>query len=1024
MIHRIIEYTLKNRMLVVIAVLLMIGFGIKSFMELPVDVYPDLNAPVVVVMTESHGMAPEDVETLITFPLETSFNSLPYVKRVRSNSALGFSKVNIEFEWGTDIYFARQLVTEKLQMIAPTLPDNIEPPFIGPISSMFADAIEFTIEADDLYEVRDFAEWNLKPRLQTVPGVSNVVNQGGFLKQYHVLLDPGLLLHHSLHAHDVVTALKENNDNSSGGFLLQHAEEKMIRGIGRIKSIQDIKDIVLKTHEGVSVTIGDVAEVKIGAYVRRGSAGSNGKELVTVTVQNQYNANVMKTIDGVQEVLEDVKASVPSSWKIIPFYNQLDMINKSVSNVSTAILIGAFLVVLVLYIFLGNFKSTLVVALAIPLSGVFAFIFFKLFHLTVNIMTLGGLAIGLGMIVDSSIIMAENIFRHVAEGKESFSSAVVNGAKEVGNPIFFAILILLAVFAPIFTLQGIEGRMFIPLTFAVSAAVLGSLLISLTITPVLASLIFKKKLPNAENNPLLTFLKKLYNPILEYALKHAFKMVVICLILLAAGIGSFFITGSEFMPELDESSLLVDILLPPETSLKESSRIASLVARKISTIPDVIRVVRSTGKARGAEHSAPVNLTHANCVLIPKEERSTTIEEIKDKIREVTTGIPGVNISINAPLQHRINHIATGIRSAIAVKIFGENMDTIASLAKEVEAMMKSVEGVTDLQVEQVQGVPQMQFRFKRDRLARFGLNVKDVSHFIETALNGTVATELIETQKRYDIFVRYKEEFRNDESKIQNLLIETPAGYRIPISEIAEIVTVPNPATIRRENAIRRGVVQCNVSGRDMGSVVNEIKGKLKELTLEDGYFTTFGGTYENQIRAMKQLTIVVLMTIIIVFCLLVISFKSFKSGLLVIINIPLALAGGMIILLITGNTLSVPSLVGFIALIGIAVQDGIVLVTHVNNYRAKGLTPYEAVIKAGNNKLRPVLMTTFTTMLGLVPLALRNVTGSELQKPLAIVIMFGLLISTMLTLIVLPALYMVMEKGGIRKKQLAVSD
>jgi len=621
MINKLIQYSLNNKIIIGLCALVLIGIGIKIFVELPVDVYPDLNAPVVTVVTENHRMAPEDIETLISFPMETSFNSLPYVKRVRSTSVLGLSKVNIEFEYGTNIYFARQLVSEKLQMITPMLPEGIEPPFIGPISSMFADAIEYTIEGENLFEVRDFAEWTLKPRIQTVSGVSNVITFGGLLKQYHVLLDPNRMLSYGIRAHEIVQALKENNLNASGGFLAKGTEEKIIRGLGRIKSIDDIKAIVLKQQGGIPITIENVADVKIGAYVRRGTSGVSGREVVILTVQNQYNSNVMDTIEGVEEIVDAVRGTPKNDFKIEAFYNQLDMIMKSIRNVSGAIFIGAFLVILILYIFLNNIKSTIVVAIAIPLSAIFAFFFFKIFNLTINIMTLGGLAVGLGMIVDSSIIMAENIYRHLQEGKEKFSEAVLNGAREVGSPIFYAILILLAVFAPIFTLQGIEGKMFIPLTFAVSAAVLGSLLISLTITPVLASIVFRKGLSRKKEGLVLALIRKGYNPVLQYALKHAGKMVIICLIFICIGVSLSFFIGSEFMPEMDESSLLVDVLMPPETSLEESSRIASVIAKRVSTLPEVLRVIRATGKARGAEHSAPVNLTHANAVLVPKEDR-------------------------------------------------------------------------------------------------------------------------------------------------------------------------------------------------------------------------------------------------------------------------------------------------------------------------------------------------------------------------------------------------------------------
>ena len=1012
MINKLIEYSLKNRTTIIILIIILIALGYKFFLELPVDVYPEMNAPIVNIVTENHGMAPEDIETLITFPIESSINSLPYIKRVRSNSALGISLINLEFEYGTDIYFARQLVSEKLQLISPLLPEGTIPPFIGPISSMFADAFEFTIKGDDLFDIRDFAEWGLKPRLQTVQGVSNVINFGGFVKQYHVLLDPNRMLNFGIKAGDVVTALEENNINSSGGFLFNGPEEKIIRGMGRIKTIEDIENIVLRQEGGVPVYIRNVADVEIGAYQRRGSAGESGEEIVAVTVQNQYNWNVLETINGVQNVLDDIKDDVKENMTIETFYTQLDMIIKSINNVEAAILIGAVLVIIVLYLFLGTVRSTLIVSLSIPLSLIIAVIFLKVYGLTIIIMTLGGLAVGLGIIVDSSIIITENIYRNLQQGEKTYSEALLSGAKEVGRPIFFAVLIILAVFAPVFTLQGIEGKMFIPLTFAVSAAVFGSLLISLTIIPVLASIFFNVKDIKKKENVLLNIIKKMYNPLLNHALAHTNRMVITCIVLIGLGIFLSFYVGTEFMPEMDESSLIMDTLLPPEASLVESSRIASLVGQKISEIPEVVKVIRRTGRAKGAEHAEPVNLTESNVVLVPKEERKKSIDEIKDEIRKKVEGIPGVSILLNAPLQHRINHVATGTKSAVAVKIFGDNLNTLINLAGRTYESMENIRGVADLQIEQAAGVPQMQIKIDREKIARYGLNIKDVSEVIEVALNGKVATELVETRKRYDVFVRYKEEYRNDEDKIRNILIETPAGYRLPLSELAEITEDNNPSIIRSENALRRVMIQCNVAGRDMGSVVNDIKDAVAGLNLPDGYFITFGGTYENQIRAMKQLTIVVVLTIIIVFTLLVVSFGSFKNALLIIINIPLALVGGIMILFVTGNTLSVPALVGFIALTGIAVQDGIVLVSHINNNRKNGLGIREAVIKGGNNKIRPVLMTTFTTMLGLIPLALRNVTGSEIQKPLAFVIMLGLLFSTLITLVVLPTLYTAVEK------------
>ncbi len=1013
MINRIIEYSLENRAVVIIATLMLAGLGWRYASMLPIDVYPNLNAPVVSVVTENPGMAPEDIETLITFPLESSLNSLPYVTRVRSNSALGISIISVEFEYGTDIYFARQLVSEKLQLIAPTLPDGSVAPFIGPVSSMFADAIEFTIEGDDLYDIRDFAEWNLRPRLQTVPGVSNVINFGGLLKQYHVLLDPNRMLQYDVAVRDVVRALGENNLNSSGGYLLDGPEEKIIRGMGRISSIPDIENIVLLEREGVPVLVKHVADVEVGPFLRRGSAGVNEREIVAVTVQNQYNSNVLRTIRGVERVLDDVRESLGSSMTIETFYTQLDMIMKSFRNILRSMIFGAVLVVLILYLFMNNVRSALVVSLAIPLSGVAAVIFMRLYGLTVNIMTMGGLAVGLGMIVDSSIIMAENIHRHIAEDDLPFADALRAGAREVGRPIFYSVLILLAVFAPIFTLQGIEGRMFIPLAFAVSAAVFGSLVVSLTIIPVAASLLYGRRVKKPGASIAVRLLGGAYRPLLDHTLSHPWRMAATCIVIMAVGLGLFFRTGTEFMPEMDESSLIMDILLPPETSLDESSRIASLLSRRVAEIPEVVKVVRRTGRAEGAEHAEPVNLTEANVVLVPREDRDTSIEEIKEKIRDATAGVPGVSVLLNPPLQHRINHVMTGTKTAVAVKVFGENLATATELADRIHDIIADINGVADLQKEQIAGVPQLQIRIDRARIARYGLNVADISDIIETALNGRVATELIETQKRYDIFVRYKERFRADEAAIRNILVETPSGFKVPLGELASFVEDSNPSIIRRENALRRVMVQCNVSGRDMGSVVEDIRAAIADVRMPDGYFVTFGGTYESQMRAMRQLTLAVILTVVIVFSLLVVSFHSFRHALLIVINIPLALVGGVIILNITGGTLSVPSIVGFIALTGIAVQDGIVLLSHINGYRSDGLPVRDSVMKAGLNKLRPVLMTTFTTMLGLVPLALGNATGSEIQKPLAFVIMFGLLFSTAVTLLVLPTLYLAVERG-----------
>jgi len=1013
MLEKIPEIVLKNRLIIIGAIIILCVWGIWSVQKLPIDVYPDLNAPVVNVVTENQGMAPEEVETLLTFPLETSFNSLSYVTRVRSSSTLGISIINIEFEYGTNIYFARQLVAEKLQHARSELPEGTEEPFMGPVSSMFADAVEFTITGSgDLYTDRDLAEWTVKPRLQTVPGVSNIINFGGLLKQYHVLIDQRKLINYNVTVKQVFEALSVNNRNSSGGFLVEKTEEKIIRGIGRIKTIDDIKHIIIAEKNGVPTYIEQVAEVEIGPFVRRGSASENGSELVAITVQNQYNANVMNTINGVMEELNRLKQTLGQDISLNVFYTQLDMIRRAAANVWNSIYLSAALVILVLVLFMGNVRITIITALSIPLSIIIAFIFIRLFHLTLNIMTMGGLVIGIGMIVDASIIMSENIYRYIQLKTIPVSEAMITGAREVVRPIFFATIVLIASFAPVFTLQGLEGKMFVPLSIAVSTAMFGSLIVSFTFAIILCSLVVKPKKKLEKDTLPLRLFRAVYNRLLHFSFNHRALMITICIVLLFCAFFAFQKIGTEFMPEMDESSLMMDILLPPGTSLDETTRMSNNVAKEVSAIPGVLRVVNRTGRAEGAEHAEPVNLTETNIVLVPKEQRSRSIQEIKDAIRARVGNIPGVAISLNSPLQHRINHTITGTNAAIAVKLFGDDLEILRQYALRIEEVVIETPGTADVMTEQTTDIPQMQILLNREKIARYGINVDDISSVIEIALNGKVATELYETRKRYDIFVRFKEEYRNNAEEIKNILIDTPSRVRVPLAELASFVVEQGPSIIRKEGAMRRIMVQSNVAGRDMGSVVEELKKKISALDLPKGYFVVFGGTYENQIRAMRQLVGIIIMTIIVVFILLYIMFGSLRQAFLVVFNVPLAMAGGMIALFISGVNLSVPSIVGFIALTGISVQDGIVLLNEIRLQRERGVPLQEALIQAGNVKLRPVLLTTLTTILGLLPLVIMTGTGAEIQRPLGLVLMVGLVFSWNLTLVVLPTLYSLVEE------------
>ncbi len=1012
MLNKIPDFVLHNRVLISLLMVILAVVGLWSLSQLPVDVYPNLNAPVVTVITENHGMAPEEIETLITFPLETALNSLPYVERVRSSSMLGTSLVLVEFQYGTDIYFARQLVAEKLQLVEGTLPEATEEPFMGPVSSMFADAVEFTLDGeDDLYSLRDLAEWTIKPRLQTTSGVSNVINFGGLLKQYHVLIEPNRLINYGITIRHVLVVLSANNRNSSGGFLVEGAEERLIRGLGRIETIEDIENIVVAERNGLPVFIRQIADVQIGPFLRRGAASENGEEIVAITVQNQYNANVMDTIHGTERELDRLRQTLGDRVRLSIFYTQLEMIERAISNVRNALYFGAALVILVLLAFLGNLRTTIVVTMTIPLSLVTAFIFMRWIGLSINIMTMGGLAVGIGMMVDASIIMAENIYRHIQAGDTTNQEAIRRGAQDVIRPIFFATLIFLASFAPVFTLHGLEGKMFVPLAIAVSTALLGSLVVSLSLTIVLCAFFLRRRETKEQETAVIRFFKQLYNPLLDFSLDHRALMLAIGAVLFICAVVAVFFIGTEFMPEMDESSLVMDILLPPGTSLDESTRVADSISKEVSKLPEVLRVVNRTGRAEGAEHAEPVNLTEANVILVPKEERSTSIHEIQESIRALVGEVPGVSVSLNSPLQHRINHTLTGTKTAIAVKLFGDDLDLLNEFAERVEEIVEATPGTVDVQVEQTSGVPQLRVELERDKIARYGINVNDVSEIIEIALNGKVASQIIETRKRYDLFVRFKEPFRSTIEQIENILIDTPSGVRVPLSELASLRLSEGPPIIRKEGTLRRVLVQCNVEDRDLGSVVSDLRREIRALDLPEGYFILFGGTYENQIRAMRQLSVVVTLTILIVFILLYTTFNSLKQAFLIVFNVPHAMVGGVLMLYLTGLHLSVPSIVGFLALAGICVQDGIVLINQIRLYREQRFPLREALVKAGNTKLRPVLITTFTTILGIIPLILSSGTGSEIQRPLGLVLVAGILFSTFLTLVVLPTIYSIFE-------------
>ncbi|GMQ82211.1 MAG: efflux RND transporter permease subunit [Rhodothermia bacterium] len=1030
----IISFSLKNKVLVLIAAVAVLILGYKAFQQLPIDVYPDIDDPRVTIMTEAQGFAPEEIETLVTFPLESAFNGVPFVKRVRSSSGVGISVIFVEFEWGTDIYRARQLVAERLQMIAPSLPDGVEAPFMAPITSRLGEIVEYAIvdENNNLstLELRDIADWIIQFRLKATGGIANVINQGGFVKQYQVMVNPDRLLAYDLSLSDVRDAMEKDNLNTPGGFFLAGRQEFLIRGLGRVKTVSDIENILVATRkEGLPVLIKDVATVRIdGPIARRGAGSLDGVETVLAKVSKQPNTNTFKVTETVLDVLEELEQSLPEGVKIKPEYVQADLIKRSIDTVGEALRDGAILVMLILLLFLFNIRTSLVSLTAIPLSLVLAIIVLYWYGLTLNTMTLAGLAIAIGMVVDDGIIDVENIFRRLREyfakpTDEKPGEVVLRASNEIRASIVFATLIIILVFVPLFTLTGIEGRLFFPLGLAVVIAMAASLFVALTVVPVLSELLLTRgRRISAKESPVVRWIKLAYRPVLSFVMIRYRAVLVgsVSLVIIALMLIPFM--GTEFLPILDEGTLVVNAINAPGTSLEESQRIGKRIEAALHTIPEVTSTSDRIGRAEQDEHAEGVYYNELLVNVVPVEERERDREELLAVVREKLAQFPGVTVSIGQPIQHRIDHLLSGVTAQVAIKIFGPDLDVLRRKAQEVADVVSGVRGVADLQVEPqvLIEIPQLKIDIKRDAASRFGLSVQDISHFIETAFNGEVVSQVVLEQRQYDLVVLIDDASRNNLDRLQNLRIATPAGPKVPLRRVADLSVDLGPNTINRENVSRRIVVQSNVQDRDLGSFVGEVQERVAQrVDFPPGYFITYGGQFESQQSATRLLLIEMVFVIIAIFVLLQMSMGTWKLAGLVILNLPLALVGGIFSVFLSGGVLSVSSLVGFILLFGIAVRNGIILITHVNDLRfleGKGLM--EAIMEGAGDRISPVLMTALTTGLGLLPLALSTGSGAELQKPLAIVIVGGMVTSTILTLVSLPVFYYLIERKSEAKR------
>lgn len=1016
MLNTIIEWALRNRLLVLIAASALLVYGGIVTYRAHVDVFPDLTAPTVTILTESHGLAPEEVESLVTLPIEAAMNGTAGVFRVRSNSAIGISIVFVEFEFGTDIYRARQLVTEKLQQVR--LPADVPSPVLGPISSTMGEImlISMTSKTTSPMELRSIADWIVRPRLLGVSGVSQVMIIGGETRQYQVLVDPGKLADYKLTLEEVTEAVGASNATASGGFLERPNEEFLIRARARVYSTEDLANSVVTVREGTPILLRNIATVQQGAALKRGDGSFNMQPAVVATIQKQPNANTLELTEQIEQTLATLKPTLPADVTIeTKAFQQADFIKRAISNVNWSLVEGGVMVSIVLFLFLWNFRTTFISLTAIPLSLVTAILVMSYFGITVNTMTLGGLAIAIGALVDDAIIDVENVFRRLKQNAHSptpepVTRVIFKASSEIRNSILYATLIIVLVFLPLLSLGGFEGRMFAPLAFAYIISITASLFVALTVTPVLCYYLIghSKLLQDERDSRLVAWLKQRYARVLNWTLRHPYKIIGTSAVMLLVAVLLFPLMGREFLPPFNEGALNINASLPPGSSLQESNRIGTIIEGALHEVPEVVSTTRRTGRAELDEHAAGVNTSEIEVVTA---EGDRPHSEMMEEVREKLARIPGVTAEVGQPISHRIDHLLSGTRAQIAIKLFGPDLATLRNKAGEIRDAMSGVPGIVDLLVEPQVGVPQVQVNMDRQAAAAVGLTAAQLAETVDTAFNGHAASQVLEEQRTYDVLVRFDDTARQSVETIGNTLIDAPTGVKVPLAQVAQVRVDQGPNTINRENVQRRIIVQANVADRDLGSVIEDVRAAItQKVQLPQGYFVQYGGQFESQEKASRQILLLSLVAIAGIFLLLYIALKSVRSAFLVMANLPLALIGGVVMVFLSGGTLSIASLVGFITLFGIATRNGIMLISHYFHLMTEeGVGFRDAIVQGSMERLSPILMTALVTGVGLIPLALGvGDPGKEIQQPMAVVILGGILTSTFLNMIVIPALYL----------------
>lgn len=1025
MLNKIIYYSLHNRLVILVCALLLMIWGTYTAFNTDVDVFPDLNAPTVVIMTEANGMAPEEVERLVTFPVETAVNGAMDVRRVRSSSTTGFSVVWVEFDWGTDIYRARQIVSEKLAVLGESLPENVGKPTLGPQSSILGEMMILGLTADStsLLDLRTIADWTIRPRLLSTGGVAQVAVIGGDIKEYQILLDPARMKHYGVGLNEVLDVCRNMNRNANGGVLYEFDNEYIIRGVLSTSKAEEIAQGVVKTVNEYPVTLGDIATVKIGGKSPKlGTASERTKPAVLITVTKQPDTSTEKLTEKLDEIVVDLRKNLPADVHVsTDIFRQSHFIDNSINNVKKSLFEGSFFVVIVLFLFLMNIRTTVISLVALPLSLLVSIIVLHYMGLTINTMSLGGMAIAIGSLVDDAIVDVENVYKRIRENRllppdqqRSTLEVVYDASREVRMPILNSTLIIVVSFVPLFFLSGMEGRMLVPLGIAFIVALFASTVVALTLTPVLCSYLLNRKatgMKELREAWIARKLKVVYKRALELALAYQKWVLGTTIALFVVALVIFFYLGRSFLPPFNEGSFTINVSSLPGISLDESDQIGRRAEALLLQVPEIKTVARKTGRAELDEHALGVNVSE---IEAPFELQDRSRDEVMNDVRKKLSTISGANIEIGQPISHRIDAMLSGTEANIAIKLFGTDLNLMFTVGNQIKAAIQTIPGLVDLKVEQQIERPQLTITPKRELLAKYGIPLPEFEEYINVMLGGEAVSQVYDDGKSFDLTVKTSDASRATMDDISNLMIDA-AGQKVPLSYVADIRSVTGPNTINRENVQRKIVISANVSERDLRSVVNEIQDRVEaNIRLPEGYHIEYGGQFESEAAASRTLLLTSLMSLLVIFMLLYNEFKDVKESGVILLNLPLALIGGVIILWLTSGEISIPAIIGFISLFGIATRNGMLLISHYTHLRGEGMGLRESVIQGSLDRLNPILMTALSSALALIPLALNgDLPGNEIQSPMATVILGGLLTSTFLNGFIIPIVYLIMNKN-----------